>query len=78
MQISTRTVQTLCEAGVSVCYFSMGGWFYGIMVGLNEKNVFLRRSQFRLSYRRLLEIESRLLARVVEGEIGEYPVFTTR
>ena len=25
-----------------------------------------------------LEIQSRLLARVVEGEIGEYPVFVTR
>jgi hypothetical protein len=32
----------------------------------------------RVSYRRLLEIQSRLLARVLEGEIGEYPVFTTR
>ena len=34
--------------------------------------------EYRVSYRRLLEIQSRLLARVVEGEIGEYPVFTTR
>jgi CRISP-associated protein Cas1 len=33
---------------------------------------------YRVSYRRLLEIQSRLLARVLEGEIGEYPVFTTR
>jgi CRISPR-associated protein Cas1 len=33
---------------------------------------------YRVSYRRLLEIQSRLLARVIEGEIGEYPVFTTR
>lgn len=49
VQISTQAVQALCESGVPVCYFSMGGWFYGITVGLNEKNVFLRRSQFRLS-----------------------------
>jgi CRISPR-associated protein Cas1 len=34
--------------------------------------------EYRLSYRRLLEIQSRLLPRVLEGEIGEYPVFTTR
>jgi hypothetical protein len=34
--------------------------------------------EYRVSYRRLLEIQSRLLARVLEGEIGEYPVFTTR
>jgi CRISPR-associated protein Cas1 len=49
IQITTQAVQALCEAGVPVCYFSMGGWFYGITVGLNVKNVFLRRSQFRLS-----------------------------
>jgi CRISPR-associated protein Cas1 len=33
---------------------------------------------YRVSYRRLLEIQVRLLARVVQGEIAEYPVFTTR
>jgi CRISP-associated protein Cas1 len=33
---------------------------------------------YRVSYRRLLEIEVRLLARVVQGEIADYPVFTTR
>jgi len=49
VQVSTQAVQGLCEAGVPICYFSMGGWFYGITTGLNEKNVFLRRSQFRLS-----------------------------
>lgn len=32
-----------------ICYFSMGGWFYGITTGLNQKNVFLRHAQFRLS-----------------------------
>jgi CRISP-associated protein Cas1 len=38
VQISTQAVQSLCEAGIPICYFSMGGWFYGITVGLNEKN----------------------------------------
>jgi CRISPR-associated protein Cas1 len=33
---------------------------------------------YRVSYRRLLEIQARLLARVMEGEIAEYPVFVTR
>ena len=33
---------------------------------------------YRISYRRLLEIQTRLLARVLNGEIWEYPVFTTR
>jgi CRISPR-associated protein Cas1 len=49
VQLSTQAVQTLCEAGVPICYFSQGGWFYGITTGLNAKNVFLRRSQFRLA-----------------------------
>ena len=30
---------------------------------------------YRVSYRRLLEIQARLLARVIEGEIPVYPVF---
>lgn len=34
--------------------------------------------EYRVSYRRLLEIQARLLARVIEGEIPAYPVFVTR
>jgi CRISPR-associated protein Cas1 len=49
IQISTQAVQSLCEPGVPVSYFSMGGHFYGITTGLNTKNVALRRSQFRLA-----------------------------
>ncbi len=33
---------------------------------------------YRVSYRRLLELQSRLLARHLLGEIAEYPQFTTR
>lgn len=49
IQVSTQAVQALCEAEVPICYFSGGGWFYGITTGLNQKNVFLRRSQYRLA-----------------------------
>jgi len=49
VQVSTQAIQALCDAEVPICYFSMGGWFYGITTGLNQRNVFLRRSQFRLS-----------------------------
>jgi CRISPR-associated protein Cas1 len=49
VQLSTQSVQTLCELGVPVCYFSYGGWFYGVTTGLNTKNVFLRKTQFRLA-----------------------------
>jgi len=33
---------------------------------------------YRVSYRRLLEIQARMLARVIQGEIPSYPVFVTR
>ena len=33
---------------------------------------------YRTSYRRLLEIQARLLAKMLEGELSEYPVFVTR
>ena len=33
---------------------------------------------YRVNYRRLLEIQTRLLARVLTGEMTNYPVFTTR
>lgn len=49
VQISTQAVQELCEAGVPVCYFSMGGWFYGITTGMCTKNVFLRQRQFAMA-----------------------------
>jgi CRISPR-associated protein Cas1 len=49
IQISTQAVQSLCENEVPICYFSQGGWFYGITTGMNTKNVFLRRAQFRLA-----------------------------
>ena len=33
---------------------------------------------YRVSYRRVLEIQARLLARLLTGELSEYPSFTTR
>ncbi|KUL02484.1 MAG: CRISPR-associated endonuclease Cas1 [Methanomicrobiales archaeon 53_19] len=33
---------------------------------------------YRVSYRRILEVQARLLARVISGEIQEYPPFCTR
>ena len=34
--------------------------------------------EYRVTYRRLLEVQARLLAKVLEGELAEYPVFVTR
>jgi len=33
---------------------------------------------YRISYRRVLEVQARLLARHLTDEIPEYPSFTTR
>jgi len=49
VQISTQAIQALCQSEIPICYFSQSGWFYGITTGLNTKNVFLRRAQFRLA-----------------------------
>lgn len=49
IQLTTQAIQTLCEMDVPVAYFSMGGWFYGLTRGMGQRNVSLRRSQFRLA-----------------------------
>jgi CRISPR-associated protein Cas1 len=49
IQITTQTIQSLCEADIPVCYFSMGGWFYGLTTGLCTKNVFLRQNQYKMA-----------------------------
>ena len=46
VQLSTQAIQSFCSAEVPICYFSQGGWFYGITNGLNARNVFLRHRQF--------------------------------
>jgi CRISP-associated protein Cas1 len=33
---------------------------------------------YKVSYKRVLEVQARLLARAISGEIGQYPPFTTR
>jgi CRISP-associated protein Cas1 len=67
VQVSTQAVQALCEAEVPICYFSMGGWFYGMTTGLNQKNVVLRRSQFRLAEEEYFQL--RIARRLVEGKV---------
>jgi len=67
IQVSTQAIQSLCEAGKPVCYFSQGGWFYGITTGLNSKNIFLRRAQFRLAEEEWFQLA--LARRLVAGKI---------
>jgi CRISPR-associated protein Cas1 len=47
IQVSTQAIQLLCETGVPITFFSMGGWFYGLARGHGLKNVVDRIAQFR-------------------------------
>lgn len=49
VQITTQALQALCIAERPICYFSMGGWFYGVTSGMSIKNVVLRKAQILLS-----------------------------
>ncbi len=76
IQLSTQAVQTLCEANVPICYFSMGGWFYGITTGLCTKNVFLRQQQFACA--REAWFCKRLARDLVAGKIRNQRTFLLR
>ena len=67
IQISTQAVQELCRAEKPICYFSQGGWFYGVTTGLSTKNVFLRRTQFSLAEEARFCL--RLARKLVAGKI---------
>jgi CRISPR-associated protein Cas1 len=76
IQLSTQAVQELCEAGIPISYFSMGGWFYGITTGLCTKNVFLRQRQFTMAQQAWF---CRKLARsLVAGKIRNQRTFLLR
>ena len=47
VQISTQAIQAALGRAIPIAYFTSGGWFYGMTVGLSHKNVELRRLQFR-------------------------------
>lgn len=76
IQVSTQAIQTLCDAGIPVCYFSMGGWFYGITSGLCTKNIFLRRQQFACSEQEWFC--KRLARELVAGKIRNQRTFLLR
>ncbi len=67
VQLSTQAIQALCEAEVPICYFSQGGYFYGITNGLNTRNVFLRRMQFLSADNPALSLA--LARRLIAGKI---------
>ncbi|MEM3852556.1 MAG: CRISPR-associated endonuclease Cas1 [Methanomassiliicoccales archaeon] len=49
VQVTTQAVHELCMRGIPICYFSFGGWFYGITGGMVHKNVVLRQCQYKVA-----------------------------
>jgi CRISPR-associated protein Cas1 len=65
VQVSTQLLRELFAREVPVCWFSYGGWFQGMAVGLPSKHVDLRRRQVALAHQGGLAIARRM----VEGKI---------
>ena len=68
--------QSLCEAEIPLCYFSQGGWFYGITTGLCTKNVFLRQRQFALAEQPWFRLS--LAQQLTSGKIRNQRTFLQR
>lgn len=67
VQVTTQALRELCDRGTPICYFSYGGWFYGLTTGMGHKNVDLRRLQYRVSEDPAQS--ARLAGRLVEAKI---------
>jgi len=46
IQMTAQALHELCTRDIPVCYFSQGGWFYGVTQGMSHKNVELRMKQY--------------------------------
>ncbi len=67
VQVTVQLIRELCDRGVPLCYFSFGGWFYGITHGMTHKNVELRMRQYEAAFTppRTLAVATN----IVEGKI---------
>jgi CRISP-associated protein Cas1 len=70
VQVTTQALRVLCERGVPVCFFSFGGWFYGMVQGLGERNALLRRAQHAAAARpeRCLAIARSLIEQKIRNQ----------
>ncbi len=50
VQVSVQLLRELCDRGIPLCYFTFGGWFYGITHGMTHKNVELRMRQYEAAF----------------------------
>jgi len=67
VQISTQALRECCTHNIPICYFSGGGWFYGMTNGMGHKNVELRLKQYGVANDKRRSV---LLAkRFIEGKM---------
>ena len=50
VQITTQAISEALDRGITVAYFSMGGWFKGMTQGTAHRNVMLRMAQYRTAF----------------------------
>ncbi|WP_207061644.1 CRISPR-associated endonuclease Cas1 [Motiliproteus sp. SC1-56] len=50
VHLTTPTLQTLMQREIPVSWHTQGGWYYGSVQSLGQKNVHLRISQFRSAF----------------------------
>jgi len=67
IQITTQTVHELLEKNIPICYYSYGGWFYGMTQGISHKNIQLRQRQFYAASDQSISLQ--LSKRFVIGKI---------
>ncbi len=67
VQVTAQALREIAAAGIPLCHFSYGGWFYAMTTGLVHKNIELRMAQFRMAADPALSL---LIARqIVLGKI---------
>lgn len=76
VQISTQAVRGLADRGIPICYFTYGGWFSAITVGMTHKNVELRRHQFAAAFDEAICLG--LARRFVEAKVRNCLTFLRR
>lgn len=65
VQVSTQAVRELLSREIPICWFSAGGWFYGLAEGLPSRNVELRRRQALASD----EVQVTIARQMVAGKV---------
>lgn len=68
VQVSTQALRALLERDIPVAIFSAGGWFYGWARGLGNRNIELRRAQFRTADDPVKSLE--IARRIVSAKVA--------